>query len=195
LKTWDFSCNEFLDDYSQYAGRIAATPERSIVPVSTIGGEPGGRVPVVVADKGRIQGEKPIQEKQTSTLGVMAEPGPNIFAGDPQVGVQSQSVPDQAPRVQEDVESVMTSSTAQSTVKDTSSASSLGQVSSSSDSQSPVSSVSESSEPSSHATQTTPKDDAETQQPVGNHLKAVGPLPEADEEADRAAQELFPDVV
>ena len=162
------------------------------MPVSTIGGEPGGRVPVVVADKGRIQGEKPIQEKQTSTLGVMAEPGPNIFAGDPQVGVQSQSVPDQAPRVQIDVESVMTPSTAQSTVKDTSSASSLGQVSSSSDSQSPVSGVSESS---SHATQTTPKDDAETQQPVGNRLKAAGPRPEADEEADRAAQELFPDVV
>jgi dolichyl-phosphate-mannose-protein mannosyltransferase len=156
------------------------------VPVSTIGGEPGGRVPVVVADKGNFQGEKPIQEKQTSTIGVKAEPGPNVFAGDPQVGAQSQVVPDQAPRVQKDVESVITSSTAKSTVQDTSSASS-------SDSQSLVSSVSESS---SHVTQTTSKDDATTQQPaVGNHLKAAGPLPEADLEADRAALELFPDAI
>jgi dolichyl-phosphate-mannose-protein mannosyltransferase len=162
------------------------------VPVSTIGGEPGGRVPVVVADKGNFQGEKPIQEKQTSTIGVKAEPGPNVFAGDPQVGAQSQVVPDQAPRVQKDVESVITSSTAKSTVQDTSSVSSLAESSSSSDSQSLVSSVSESS---SHVTQTTSKDDATTQQPVGNHLKAAGPLPEADLEADRAALELFPDAI
>ena len=178
-----------------YAGRIAATPEKSIVPVSTIGGEPGGRVPIVVADKGKIQGEKPpLHEKQTSTIGIKAEPGPNIFAGDPKVGAQSQGAPDQPFGVQnmKDVKTVITSSTETSAVKDTTTPSS-GQASSSLDSQSSGSSVSESS---SLATKTTPKEEATTVEASDDlvHRKA-GPLLEDEQEADRAASELFPDAL
>ncbi|KAF8665628.1 hypothetical protein AX16_000083 [Volvariella volvacea WC 439] len=49
LKHWDFSCNEFLDSYSQYTGPAAATPHKPASSVvSVIGGEPGGRAPAAV---------------------------------------------------------------------------------------------------------------------------------------------------
>jgi len=77
VKTWDFSCEEFYDNYSQYDGLGAATPQKSVAPIlSTIGGD--GRVPVVVEQKVQDAADKPM----TSVVLGKAEPGRDIFAGE-----------------------------------------------------------------------------------------------------------------
>ncbi|KAF8686106.1 hypothetical protein AX14_003951 [Amanita brunnescens Koide BX004] len=90
LKSWDFSCNDFYTDYSMYntagVGNIQNT-----MPVATVGGEPGGRAAVVVDDV--HAGADAGQEQQTSTvIGGQAEPGRNVFEK-PVEGVKSAEVP------------------------------------------------------------------------------------------------------
>ncbi|KAF5349347.1 hypothetical protein D9758_011775 [Tetrapyrgos nigripes] len=95
-RTWDFSCNDFLDSYSAYsslAGGVGApTPSSTMVPVATIGGEPGGRGPAVVnVGQGapEAEGEQNQQgqgEENTSTYVNKIEPGRDVFAGDIRAG-------------------------------------------------------------------------------------------------------------
>ena len=86
LKTWDFACNDFLNDYAEYNGAVthaAATPKASVV-----GGEGEGRAPVVVVNEEEgADGKLPVAVKEgeegtTSGLGAVAEPGYDAF-GEP----------------------------------------------------------------------------------------------------------------
>ncbi|KAK0191625.1 glycosyltransferase family 39 protein [Armillaria mellea] len=87
LKTWDFSCNDFLNDYSQYDTVAAPTPQKTNIPVATIGGEPGGRAAIIVQDNA----QEAEAAKHTTTIGVgKPEPGRDIFAGAPVKEVPSQ---------------------------------------------------------------------------------------------------------
>jgi dolichyl-phosphate-mannose-protein mannosyltransferase len=77
VKTWDFSCNEFLDNTSQYATVITGAAGRTTAtspPKVTIGGEGHGRPAVIVEDVPR----KPVEE-HTSSVHNPIEPGPNVF--------------------------------------------------------------------------------------------------------------------
>lgn len=77
LKTWDFSCHDFYDDYSMYNPVPVNTTPVNAVPVVTVGGEPGGRPPVVVDDKAAAAA---VVEDHTSALaGGQAQPGHNVF--------------------------------------------------------------------------------------------------------------------
>ncbi|KAF8505073.1 glycosyltransferase family 39 protein [Hysterangium stoloniferum] len=75
VKTWDFSCNDFLDDYSQYEGRVAATPIKSASVQTTVDFVRGA--PVVV--------NEPVDEKppeHATSIVDKVEPGRDIFAGE-----------------------------------------------------------------------------------------------------------------
>ncbi|KAF7300996.1 Glycosyltransferase family 39 protein [Mycena indigotica] len=70
LKTWDFSCNDFHDNYSDYTpGMAAATPHKPPVAVVTN------------------------LDEKTSAFVVKPEPGRDIFAGEGQDSVKSRAPP------------------------------------------------------------------------------------------------------
>jgi dolichyl-phosphate-mannose-protein mannosyltransferase len=151
----------------------------STVPVSTIGGEPGGRAPIVVEDK-PIPSAK--QEEQTSVVAGKAEPGRDIFAGDPAKNIQSQSAPvvDTPPAAEKEISTVIiqqTTATSESTVDEAREKEIAGGYLKEEASTRGVDSKLEVVE-----------GDADT-------LKPAGPLAEAEAEAERAAYELYPDVV
>lgn len=79
LRTWDFSCNDFLNDYADYSGLGSATPQTSAIPATVIGGEGEGRAAVVVEGEalGNIVELK--DGDTTSGLGAVAEPGFDAF--------------------------------------------------------------------------------------------------------------------
>jgi len=52
------------------------------VPLTTIGGEPGGRAAKVVEDKA-AEGGAVGDGEHTSAMGATPEPGPNVFEGEP----------------------------------------------------------------------------------------------------------------
>ncbi|KZP02915.1 hypothetical protein FIBSPDRAFT_769763, partial [Athelia psychrophila] len=72
--------------YAQYDHLSTATPISSATPVVTIGGEDGGRAPVVVDDNIVPVGEA---ESTTSVGFGIAEPGKDIFAGEPARDIKS----------------------------------------------------------------------------------------------------------
>ncbi|KAF8996828.1 glycosyltransferase family 39 protein [Cyathus striatus] len=89
LNTWDFSCSDFYDNYAQYAKVGNTTPLNKPVAaaVSTVGGE--GRAPIVVQQP--VVPQVLQQEKEdTTAVGVpgKAEPGRDIF-GEVKVDVAS----------------------------------------------------------------------------------------------------------
>ncbi|KAG6910171.1 hypothetical protein DXG01_012620 [Tephrocybe rancida] len=103
FKTWDFSCNDFLDEYSQY-NHIAATPQ---IPVAhtTVGGEADGRPAIVVPHdnepnlaQGNVDPVHADGGDDNETTGVrgenVPEPGHNVFGAD-EVDVKSKN--DHAP--------------------------------------------------------------------------------------------------
>jgi dolichyl-phosphate-mannose-protein mannosyltransferase len=170
-----------LWQYSQYAGNILATPQKSSVPLSTIGGEPGGRAPIVVQDKfAQVADAPPPQNDHTSVVVGMPEPGRDIFAGEPAKGIKSEVRPSQPPPPQKEISSVMSEQTTTPESETT-----------------PVSTL-ESSD-SNSATRSNPDTTSPEKQPEttdGNAEekdKLAGPLGEAEAEADRAAKELYPD--
>lgn len=173
LKTWDFSCNDFPDNYSQYQGFMASTPQKSDIPVATIGGENDGRPLVVVPD---IEQADKSKEEHTSIAEGKAEPGRNIFEGNNVNDAKSAALKDPLPPV--DVKEIS------SVIARESSAVSDGD-SSSSSSSSATSSTSSS-------TATSSASDTDEQQV---RLKPAGPLGEAEAEAEKAASELYPDAV
>jgi dolichyl-phosphate-mannose-protein mannosyltransferase len=153
---------------------MAATPQKSDVPVATIGGEREGRPVVVVPDI--EQAEKPKEEHATSIAEGKPEPGRNVFEGQPVKNAKSEAPKDPLPPVADkEISSVMTRDSSSS-----SGSSSLGSTSSRSGSDAGSSS-------SASASQTE----------IRNHgiQKAVGPLGEAEAEAEKAASELYPDAI
>lgn len=110
------SSNDFLDDvsaerlgglvgtnhdfqYSQYAGRVAATPQKSTAPAATIGGEPGGRAAVVVNDV------PVVAEPYTSLAIGQAAPGVDVF-GVPAPDIKSDHLPPPPPQVPEEAKEI-----------------------------------------------------------------------------------------
>ena len=74
--------------YFLYTGDKLATPRPSTVPLATIGGEPGGRAPIVVEDKhADVPGGR--NDDQTSAMMGMAQPGHDVFAGGPNAAGKS----------------------------------------------------------------------------------------------------------
>jgi dolichyl-phosphate-mannose-protein mannosyltransferase len=92
VKTWDFACNEFFDEYSQYSGVTVPTLNRT-TPMATIGGEPGGRAAIVVEDKlGQDGAASPEDEHGTAVPIGVPEPGRDVFAKDKQQEIKSQRI-------------------------------------------------------------------------------------------------------
>ncbi|ESK87818.1 glycosyltransferase family 39 protein [Moniliophthora roreri MCA 2997] len=100
LKNWDFSCNDFLDDYSQYTGLAAATPQKSANPVATVG---NGRAEIVVEDVAQKKANEKAEEEHTSVFVNKPEPGRDIFAQQPVKDIKSDAVV-AAQKAQEQVE-------------------------------------------------------------------------------------------
>ncbi|KAH9989401.1 Dolichyl-phosphate-mannose-protein mannosyltransferase-domain-containing protein [Russula compacta] len=93
LRTWDFSCDTFFDDYSQYKGATLATPQKSVVaspPLATIGGEPDGRGAIVVEDHLGQAPNAPPPADETTVDAEKAEPGRDIFAPPAQADIKSE---------------------------------------------------------------------------------------------------------
>jgi dolichyl-phosphate-mannose-protein mannosyltransferase len=157
---------------------MAATPQKSDLPVSTIGGEHDGRPLVVVPDI--EQGEKP-KEEHTSIAEGKPEPGRNVFEGEVVNDVKSEA-PKHAPPPADvkEISSVVTRESKASSDGDGNSSSS------SSDSSTATSSSSSSTATSSVSDM--PRTDERKKKPAG-------PLGEAEAEAEKAASELYPDAV
>jgi len=85
----DTYSHDFLDDYSMYANIAPATAQKSKSPVATIGGEPDGRPPVIVDEP---IPSMPIEKGQTTVAFGKAEPGVDIFAGEPIKEIKSEQV-------------------------------------------------------------------------------------------------------
>ncbi|KAH9963295.1 glycosyltransferase family 39 protein [Russula dissimulans] len=90
FRTWDFSCDSFYDDYSQYNGAILATPQKSAVasPFLEANKGPGGLGAVVVEDQAA---NIPPEAEETEVNAEKAEPGRDIFARPPKEDIKSQN--------------------------------------------------------------------------------------------------------
>jgi dolichyl-phosphate-mannose-protein mannosyltransferase len=164
---------------------MAATPQKSDVPVATIGGEQEGRPVVVVPDI--EQAEKP-KEEHTSIAEGKPEPGRNIFEGEPVKNVKSETPKDPVPPVDhKEISSVITKES--KAVSDSSSNSG----SSSSDTGTTTSSSGSSDTGSSSSASTSSASQTEVQN--DGIQKPAGPLGEAEAEAEKAASELYPDAI
>ncbi|KAF5387460.1 hypothetical protein D9757_007809 [Collybiopsis confluens] len=119
-KRWDFSCHDFLDNYSQYNTGVAPpTPStnKAAMVQTTISDAVRGNV--VVEDKAAAaaanQKVNPIDEGENTSVYIpKAEPGRDVFAEAPVKDIRSQEVPQQpkAPQVEEE-EKVISSVTPQ----------------------------------------------------------------------------------
>jgi len=181
LKTWDFSCPDFHEDYSQYSPIGAVTPASELAApiLSTIGGEQGGRAPIVVEDK-NVQAAAAPDESATIADPGKAEPGRDIFADVPVKDIKSDALPVQPPepvREQKEISSVIVGTLTSSSASPSSDSESSS--SSSSDS-------SEGAEESDSAALTITQSEAV-------RLHTAGPLGEAELEAQKVANELYPD--
>ncbi|THG94769.1 hypothetical protein EW026_g6769 [Hermanssonia centrifuga] len=173
MKTWDFSCNDFLDSYSQYTVAVAPTPTKSPA-VVTVGGERGGRGAVVVEDNLEKAANLPVKDSpDTTTLAFgQAEPGHDVFGGDRVEQVKSEGTPAVKP-VEDDRESKEISEI-QTPAPGTQE-----------DSQEPVASETISLSASS-------TESASIDSQVESD-KTQGPSEEGEAEAEKARNELFPD--
>ncbi|KAJ7721344.1 glycosyltransferase family 39 protein [Mycena maculata] len=174
LKTWDFSCNEFPETYAEYGGIAAATPHTP---------------PVVTTGQGAPAADA---EAETTSLYVMKpEPGHDIFGGAPP-DVRSKGGPP-PPVVDEDK---IISEVMQTTAAAEESASAQAQVESSEAvsvaETSPAASAESADGASSASESASTEADAEAEPVLA---KPAGPLGEAEVEADKVAQELYPDAV
>lgn len=94
LKTWDFACNEFYDDYSQYDTTLAAaTPQKSSPAVAAVHGDAGRPVLEDRPDDHMVDIPPPDSAETTIDFG-QAEPGRDIFSGVPHEDLKSSEVPD-----------------------------------------------------------------------------------------------------
>jgi len=95
LRTWDFSCNDFYDDYISYSNnRLTATHRVISSPAATtVGGDNGGRPAIAVPDQHYGQQVKALGANDSSSEHLSnshstivfegkAEPGVDVFAQD-----------------------------------------------------------------------------------------------------------------
>ncbi|EIN04348.1 glycosyltransferase family 39 protein [Punctularia strigosozonata HHB-11173 SS5] len=187
LKTWDFSCNDFLDDYSGYAN--LATPARSAVPVRP----QGGRGAAVVNNK-------PVQDAEHTSSVIMQapEPGRDAFAQEPVRDIKSappppgQQVP---PPPQSDEISSDPPAPAEPAAKADDEPEEKKAVPEAEAETAPPKAAEPETQPSPVVDQPAPpvvKAEAEAPE-VPAQGKPAGPLGEDDAEAARIAQELYPD--
>ncbi|KAJ7476966.1 glycosyltransferase family 39 protein [Mycena galericulata] len=175
LKTWDFSCNDFPESYAEYGGIAAPTPHTP--PVLATGGQ---GVPAAEPDP-----------EHTSVYVVKPEPGHDIFGGERQE-VRSKARP---PVVDEDKiisEAMQTTEAAESALTEASA--SVSASASAAEGTSEAASLSASSASESPETAAEAVSSASVS-PDAKLAKPAGPLGEAEVEADKVAQELFPDAV
>ncbi|KAK0490321.1 glycosyltransferase family 39 protein [Armillaria novae-zelandiae] len=181
LKTWDFSCNDFLNDYSQYDTVAAPTPQKTNIPVATIGGEPGGRAAIIVEDNAQeVEAAKP--EEHTTAIDVgKPEPGRDIFAGAPVKEVPSQhhNPMQQEMEISEEKE---ISSVGQPT---------KGEVKTQVQTEEKV--AEDKVEEKTVVKDNEPPAPEPEPEPVAVVEKPAGPLGEAEAEADKIAHELYPE--
>jgi len=187
LRSWDFSCDSFFNDYSQYKGAILATPQKSNVasqPLATIGGEPAGRGAMVVEDKLGQVPEVPPEAEETTVDAGKAEPGRDIFAPPPQVEIKSEEKPN-APPVEDNEPKAVSAVGGEASPRQDESASEpaegRGKVS-------PVLSPSDDTSPPGAAESAPASSEAV-------RAKVQGPMDAEQAEADEVRQELFPDAV
>jgi dolichyl-phosphate-mannose-protein mannosyltransferase len=169
-----FDVHHLSLQYSQYEGYGITPVPKALVPnLSTIGGEQGGRAPIVIEDK-NIQAAAPEIVKTMADPG-KAEPGRDIFAGEPVKDIKSSSLPVQPSepvREQKEISSV-----------------NVGTLSSSSSSSD---GTEESTGSAASAASETAQSDA-TIESAAAKVQAAGPLGEAELEALKVANELYPD--
>jgi len=170
LKTWDFSCNDFPDSYSEYSGIAAPTPHTP----------PGNGAAAVVGGQGAPEGEP--DPEHTSAFVVKPEPGHDIFAGEQDV--RSKARP--PPVVDEDaiIEAVLQVTTGTDAAKEES-----APAPASSDAESVASSQAASSEAAADASSSAGANAKPAKQ------QPAGPAGEAEAEAEKVAKELYPDAV
>ena len=167
--------------YSQYENLGVTPVAQAIAPIlSTIGGEQGGRAPIVVEDK-NIQAAGAPEKVETMADPGKAEPGRDIFAGEPLKDRKSSILPDQ-PLAAEPVREP----------KEISSVN-VGALSSSSTS-STSGGTEEPAGPTASASETaTALSDMMVEIAAAKKVQAAGPLGEAELEAQKVANELYPD--
>ena len=190
----------FVLQYAQYEPLGVPAIAKSVAPIlSTVGGEQGGRAPIVVEDK-NIQAADTAPEKiETMADPGKAEPGRDIFAGEAVKDIKSSNVPVQPPaepvREQKEISSVnfgVTSSSSSSSSSPSSSSSSSS--SSTSDGSAEESASSAASTISSEtATDTTSIESSSSATAAAVKVPVAGPLGEAELEAQKVANELYPD--
>lgn len=167
--------------YSQYGGVVPATPQKSEPPVATIGGEPGGRPPIVVDEQ---IPEKPVEKEQTTVAFGKAEPGVNVFAGEPVKDLKSEFATQSLPADEKEISSVFSHSSTETSMdtekkKGEEPANAAG---------------SSTPEQASDASGSSKQIDPATEMKDGQaHRQPQGPLDELAAEANRAAKELYPE--
>jgi dolichyl-phosphate-mannose-protein mannosyltransferase len=166
-----------LLQYSQYNNPEGVNLAKPVSPVlSTIGGEQGGRAPIVIKDK-NVQVAAAPENAATMADPGKAEPGRDIFAGEPVKEIKSDHLPVQPPdpvREQKEISSVIVGTLLSSTAFSTSDSTSSNSESN--------------SEPSSTASVETTATEGDSAKP-----QAAGPLGEEELEAQKVANELYPD--
>ncbi|KIM79512.1 glycosyltransferase family 39 protein [Piloderma croceum F 1598] len=185
LKTWDFSCNDFLDDYAQYAGIVPPTPQRSEPPVATVGGEPGGRPPVLVNDQ-----IPPVEKEHTTVAFGKAEPGVDIFAGDAVKDIKSEHAAPSPPAEEKEISSAFSKPSSTETSVDTEKK--KGEEPANAASSSTSEPIAAAGKEADFSIQTHPATEAKDEEGHA-HKNPQGPLDEPAAEANRAAKELYPE--
>jgi len=189
LKTWDFSCPDFHETYAQYEGH-EVTPVANVIPpiLSTVGGEQGGRAPIVIEDKNIQEAAAAPKKVETMADPGKAEPGRDIFAGEPVKDIKSSNVPVQPPaepvREQKEISSVnvgISSSSSPSTSTRDGTA------------EESANSVTVASETATAQSDTTTIESSSATAGANAKVQAAGPLGEAELEAQKVANELYPD--
>jgi len=193
LKTWDFSCADFHEDYSHYES-LGVTPDaKAIVPIlSTVGGEQGGRAPIVIENENIIQDAAPFENVKTVADPGKAEPGRDIFAGEPEKDIKSSNIvfpPAENIREQKEISSVnvgisLSSSTTTTTTPTTS------------DGTQTIEESDGSAASTVAASETAARSDSTIESSSGGDaakVQVAGPLGEAELEAQKVANELYPE--
>jgi dolichyl-phosphate-mannose-protein mannosyltransferase len=174
--------------YAQYAGIVPPTPQRSEPPVATVGGEPGGRPPVLVNDQ---IPKIPVEKEQTTVAFGKAEPGVDIFAGDAVKDIKSEHAAPSPPAEEKEISSVFSkpSSTETSSV-DTEKK--KGEEPANAASSSTSEHIAAAGKEADFSIQTHPATEAKDEEGHA-HKNPQGPLDEPAAEANRAAKELYPE--
>ncbi|KAG7096490.1 hypothetical protein E1B28_003920 [Marasmius oreades] len=199
LKNWDFSCHDFLDDYSQYRGIAVATPQKSGNPVAPVEGN--GRAEVIVEDMvQKIEDNK--DDAQTSAFVNKPEPGRDVFAAVPVKDIKSNIAAQEPPNKEPEEKLISTVVPQEQTVekegKEEEGTKGEGKAVPGEEGKTTAGMKDKAQEENKENTEdqdiSTSTADLAGVDPVHQPLKKVeGPLEEADVVLDRVAQELYPD--